>query len=66
MILASFVLYCIRVEAAGSVLMVAAGVSLLVGAGVVTWGARLRSEGAHTGSLRHVWRQGGMAASKAR
>lgn len=48
-ILASFVLYCMRVEAAGTVLMFGAGVSLLVGAGVVAWGAILRSEAKHIG-----------------
>ncbi len=64
--LASFVLYCMRVEAAGSVLMVGAGVSLLVGAGVVAWGARLRSEATHIGSPRPMRRQEVMAAPRAR
>lgn len=61
--LASFVLYSLRVEVAGTVLMIGAGLSLVVGAGVVAWGARLRSEAAHMGSLPHVVRGQGVVAA---
>lgn len=63
-ILVSFVLYCLRVEAAGTVLMAGAGISLLVGAGVVAWGAILRSEAKHMNALPHVRHRRVVAASK--
>jgi hypothetical protein len=53
-IVASFVLYCTGIPSAGTVLMVGAGLSLLVGLGVVVWGAILRSEAAHMGTFRHI------------
>jgi hypothetical protein len=60
-IVASFVLYCMGISSAGTVLMVGAGLSLLVGAGVIVWGALLRSEASHPRTLRHV-RRATMAA----